>query len=90
MPSTARCHGLCVWPKAITSPDFSATIAAIFRQKSSGRSSVQYTVLSVGVPCTITSRGPLACPPSGRTSSENGSVASARFVSAVTVRRVYS
>ena len=41
MPSTTRCHGVCVCPNASTSPALRPTLAAIFRQKSSGRSSVK-------------------------------------------------
>jgi hypothetical protein len=90
MPSTTRCHGLCVCPNANMSPAFSPTLAAILRQKSSGRSSVKQTVLSVGVPCTSTRRGPAEWPPSGRRSSEKGSPARKRFVVADTARRVNS
>jgi|SRR5687767_172244 len=37
----SRCHGTCVWPKAIRSPAFSPACSAICRQKESARSAVQ-------------------------------------------------
>ena len=61
-PPTSRCHGLCVWPNAITSPAFAPACCAILRQNASGRSSVQYSVLSVGVPCTRITVGPAGVP----------------------------
>ena len=32
MPSTTRCHGLCVWPNAITSPALAPAASAILGQ----------------------------------------------------------
>src|SRR5918997_356009 len=57
-PPTSRVQGLWVWPKAIRSPSLAPAAFAIFVQKESGLSSVQYRVLRVGV-------GRLLWPPLG-------------------------
>ena len=76
--------------EVINAGDIEATVEELFAPRASGRSSVQYRVLRVGVPCTRVIWGRDLCPPRVLRSILKGSAPRNCLVSGVTWERVHS